>query len=120
MTTKTKSIKQKLFFSAMIMAFLWVIIGDLVSIHLNVIYGDTKSDWHQPLAKTQKTEKKTYKVGSHNSSDYSKLLHLSFIGENLFVLKVFSNKISHFTFDIQAFRISEDQTLFLRGPPSVA
>ena len=120
MTTKTKSIKQKLFFSAMIMAFLWVIIGDLVSIHLNVIYGETKSDWHQPLAKTQKTEKKTYKVGSHNSSDYSKLLHLSFIGENIYTLRIVSTKIANYTINTKSFQTFESLTYYLRGPPSLA
>ena len=101
------------------MAFLWVIISDLVSIHLNVIYGETKSDWHQPLAKSQKIEKKTYKVGSSNSDDYSKLLYLSFIGENIFSIKIFSNKITNYTLNTQAIQTFESLTYYLRGPPSL-
>ncbi len=48
----------------MIFAFLWVIIGDLVNMHVRVITGKDLYGHHQPFSKTHKSNGKSYKVGS--------------------------------------------------------
>jgi hypothetical protein len=68
--------KYRIFFSAMIFAFMWVIIGDLVSMHIKVIYGDDIQK-HQPFSKTDKSGKKDFKVKSTKTSNYSKKIDSS-------------------------------------------
>ena len=118
MTTGTKTIKQKLFFSAMVLAFMWVIIGDLVTIHLEVYFGKkVKGDWHQPYSKTHKDDTATYKVKTHKTDGSNK--HLDFDDET-WALSIFhtSNKSSNFI--IYHFTAHQQQkSLFLRGPPSL-
>lgn len=117
MTTGAKTIKQKLFFSTMVLAFMWVIIGDLVTIHLEVYFGKKiNTCWHNPLAKTHKDDNSTFKVKNHKSDSQSK--HLDFDNET-WVLSLFQsvgisiNSIAHyFTAHPQP------QRIFLRGPPS--
>jgi hypothetical protein len=79
MANGDKSIKNKFFFSVMLFAFSWVIIGDLISFHIEIIYGNKLYDWHQPYTKTQKTDSKTIKVKYGKKDNSSKSLSLSFI-----------------------------------------
>ena len=65
-----QSSKSKLFFTIMIFAFLWVIIGDLVAMHIHVI-ADIDIYNHSLFAKSNKTDKKCYKNKSNKSSDNS-------------------------------------------------
>ena len=55
----------------MIFAFLWVIIGDLVSMHIRVIC-DSDIQQHQPFSKTQKSDKKSFKVDSKKVAKVTK------------------------------------------------
>ena len=120
MTTQTKSIKQKLFFSAMILAFIWVITGDLVSIHLKVIFGEkVKSDWHQPYAKTHKDDN-TYKVQKNKTDGSSKVKHLSFIVNDVLIISLRSHDYHYHNSNTQILHLQELGFLFLRGPPSLA
>jgi len=41
---------------------MWVIVGDLVSIHMELIFGTKNINWHHPFAKTQKTDSAAFKV----------------------------------------------------------
>jgi len=120
MTTGTKTIKQKLFFSAMILAFMWVITGDLVSIHLKVIFGEkVDSNWHHPLAKTQKDDS-TYKVLKHKADGSSKVKHLSFIGSHTIKISYASQDYHYYDANTQILHFQDVGFLFLRGPPSVS
>jgi len=117
MTTGTKTIKQKLFFSAMVLAFAWVITGDLVSIHLEVIFGKKiDSSWHHPFAKTHKDDS-TYKVKNHKSDSQNK--HLDFVHEawELSLFQLINKSTNRIT---QLFTAHyQQQNLCLRGPPSL-
>jgi len=120
MTTGTKTIKQKLFFSAMILAFMWVITGDLVSIHLKVIFGDkVKSDWHQPYAKTHKDDS-TYKVQKHKTDGSSKIKHFSFITSNIINISLASRNYHYYDANTQILHFQDVGFLSLRGPPTVS
>ena len=78
-----KSRKNNLFFIIMIFAFTWVIIGDLVAMHINVIC-DIDIYNKQPFAKTTKTEKKTYKTKNYKTSGDNQALQLVFtINQNI-------------------------------------
>ena len=63
-----RTTKYRLFLSTMIFAFMWVIIGDLVSMHIQVIYGDDIVE-HQPFTKTEKSDKKSFKVDNKKAPD---------------------------------------------------
>jgi len=75
--SKSISVKYKAFLSVMIFLFLWIIIGDLVAMHIRVIYNvDIQSQY--PFGKTHKADGKTYKTQKNKSSDDNHLLHLNF------------------------------------------
>jgi hypothetical protein len=57
-----RSVKKKIFFGILFFAFSWVVIGDLVQFHLDLIYGKNTSDWHQPFTKAEKSNVHTFKV----------------------------------------------------------
>ena len=59
----------------MITSFMWVIIGDLVSFHLQLIYGDKSGALHQPFTKTSKNDTQTFKVKDHNKDHSQKNKH---------------------------------------------
>ena len=63
-----RTTKYRLFLLSMIFAFMWVIIGDLVSMHIQVIYGDDLVE-HQPFTKTDKSDKKSFKVDNKKASN---------------------------------------------------
>ncbi len=79
-STYNKSTKNKLFLSIMIFAFLWVIIGDLVNMHVRVITGKDLYGHHQPFSKTHKSNGKTFKVGSKkiNKTTNNSIVNLFF------------------------------------------
>jgi hypothetical protein len=49
-----RTTRKKVFFGILFFAFSWVVIGDLVQFHLDLIYGKNASDWHQPFTKAPK------------------------------------------------------------------
>ena len=108
-------------FTAMVVSFLWVIIGDLVSIHLKVYFGDTHSECqHHPFAKTNKNDTKYFKVKDHKSKDDSSLNHLVFIASNslnintLKAFDVYNYQIIDLSIRLNITSISQ------RGPPTKA
>lgn len=82
-STYNKLPKYKLFFGAMIFAFLWVIIGDLVNMHIRVITGDDLYGHHQPYAKSNKTDKKSFKVKDKKAGNDSKELDINFLSDEV-------------------------------------
>ena len=108
-------------FTAMVVSFLWVIIGDLVSIHLKVYFGDTHSECqHHPFAKTHKSDTKVLKVKDHKSKEDSSTNHSSFIASNLINI----NPLIATAFcDFQFIDLSVNRILISvsqRGPPTIA
>ena len=61
--------RYKIFLSVMIFAFLWVIIGDLVNMHVRVFTGKDLYGHHQPFAKAHKHDKNVFKVKTQKSSN---------------------------------------------------
>jgi hypothetical protein len=118
--TGRKSAKHLFFFSIMLFTFSWVVIGDLVSFHIELIYGDKLHGLHQPFTKTQKDSSQTFKVKEKvkDNSSHSKVLPDSFGQE----LK--TNVCSHATklYVIQKIlrSVSFTETVLLRGPPVTA
>ncbi len=108
-------------FTAMVVSFLWVIIGDLVSIHLKVYFGDKYSECqHHPFAKTNKGDTKYFKVKDHKSKDDSSINHLVFIASN----SININTLKAFDFyNYQIIDLSIHKILVSvsqRGPPAKA
>ena len=108
-------------FSAMLISFLWVIIGDLVSIHLKVYFEDKHSECqHHPFAKTHKSDAKYFKVKDHKSKDNSSINYLSIIVSNSFSLNTL---ITTDFYNSQIIDLSIHKILISlpkRGPPSIA
>ena len=75
-----KSKKRILLSGIMIFAFMWVIIGDLVAMHVNVICDIDIFNQH-PFAKTNKSDEKNYKTNNSKTSDDNLFLFLFFIKE---------------------------------------
>ena len=65
----------------MIFSFLWVIIGDLVAMHIRVIYG-VDIQGQSPFSKTNKSDKKVYKVSKSKTSDFSTDLGTALVSES--------------------------------------
>ncbi|MCK5857002.1 MAG: hypothetical protein KAG64_05900 [Bacteroidales bacterium] len=120
MTTGTKTIKQKLFFSTMILAFMWVVVGDLISIHLDVIFDEqVDSNWHHPFAKTHKDDGKTYKVKSHKIDSASKSNHFAFVGNKYSELIKVSSTFNYYQNYCNLLSFQKYNIPLLRGPPSL-
>jgi len=57
-----RSRKKKIFFGILFFAFSWVVIGDLVQFHIELIWGSRLHDWHQPFTKAEKSSVHIFKV----------------------------------------------------------
>lgn len=110
-----KSFKKKLFFSLMIFTFSWVIIGDLVSMHLRVIYN---IDIHNSQTFTKKDNSVKIKKGK---SDFGNTILLSFLTEtnkpslannSFFFIISFIEKLNIFSSEIIKLSIG-------RAPPTI-
>ena len=102
----------------MMTAFLWVIIGDLVSFHIELIYGDKQNHSHQPFTKSQKDDGSTYKIKSKtkdNSSKSKKLLSLLVKTDELPDVFIMSRVIKPFSHPEKDF---SGTSVLLRAPPS--
>ncbi len=109
--------KYKIFLSVMILSFLWVIIGDLVAMHIKLIY-DVDIQSQYPFTKTQKTDSKTYKTQKNKSSDDNQILYLDFfvISSNTSV-NLYEFKNTNFKF-ISELKSKYKQNYILgRSPP---
>jgi len=110
--------KYKLFFGAMIFAFLWVIIGDLVNMHVRAITGGDLYGHHQPYAKSNKTDKKSFQVKDKKSSNDGKSLDLSLFSEEISELLNFRSATDFLYWFVPKFIASTSQSSPLgRAPP---
>ena len=117
-TTYNKLPKYKLFFGAMIFAFLWVIIGDLVNMHIRVITGEDLYGHHQPYAKSNKTDKKAFKVKDKKAGNDSKDLDTNFLLEEVSDLFDFKKATDFLYWFVPKFIASTSQSSPLgRAPP---
>lgn len=78
--TGRKPNRTKLFTVLSIIAFTWVILGDLVAMHINVIC-DINVYSHQPYAKTQKSNEKCIKAKKDDTSTHTFFVDLLFHSE---------------------------------------
>ena len=114
--SKKISAKYKVFLSVMIFSFLWVIIGDLVAMHIRVIY-DVDIQSQYPFSKTHKTDGKIYKTQKNKSSDDNHLLHLDFFVVNYILTNLTKLENTDFEF-ISEFKSQHKQDYILgRAPP---
>lgn len=118
MINKTRSKNHKHILMVMIFTFIWVIFGDLVSIHMDVIFGFERANWNQPFAKTQKTDHKVYKAGSHKAVDSSKQIQFSFIGSNVVEIVRSTQENENLIIVSRLIQFEHDLAQLLRGPPS--
>ncbi len=117
MAIRDNSSQYRLYFATMIFAFLWVIIGDLVAMHIRVIAGVDLFGCHQPFAKTHK-EQKNFKVKNYKTAGNSNISGALFNKEGNAVLKPFFKVViikSDITLDFDIQEYSSQITL--RGPP---
>ncbi len=120
MTIVNKKSRYRLYFTAMIFAFLWVIIGDLVAMHIRVIAGIDLYGCHQPFAKTHK-DQKNFKVKNHKSVDNSKIINSFLSADKLLFSANYFIKITICNFssvNIILQSLIPDNTL--RGSPSIS
>ncbi|MBN2669134.1 MAG: hypothetical protein JXR60_07885 [Bacteroidales bacterium] len=113
------SYKSKLYFATMIFAFLWVIIGDLVAMHIHVIYGKDLYDCHQPYSKSHKTsDHKDFQIKTQKAEKAFKSLKIHALLPNQFSANF--QKISYKVFNdcAQSFVFQHNiPNPDLRGPP---
>ena len=109
--------RYRLYFAIMIFAFLWVIIGDLVAMHIRVIAGVDLFGCHQPFAKTHK-EQKSFKVKNYKTAGNSNISGSAFINESRTIVTLFCKGINIELNTILDFKIQEySPQISLRGPP---
>ncbi|GEM_PF-5341669 len=54
--------RERLFLAVLMFAFSWVVVGDLVQFHLDLIYSHAAHSWHQPFTKADGDHGKTLKT----------------------------------------------------------
>ncbi len=89
MKPKMRSAKHYFFLTIMITAFSWVIIGDLVSFHMELLYGDKYQNHHQPFTKTQKDDSRTLKVKEKTKDQSAKTGSFHLVATDPFHPKTF-------------------------------
>jgi len=112
-----KNIFNKILFFTMIISFSWVIVGDLVNMHMKLIYKKDLTKHNIYYTKTHKSDKKSYLT---NSKDYKKIgknLNLFFYNYNSFNINIQYIKVFYLTFK-NNYSLNKYFSLFLRGPPS--
>jgi hypothetical protein len=107
-----------MYFAAMIFALMWVVIGDLVEMHIHVIYGQDLYDSHQPYTKSKKADHQAFKVKTQKSLDFAKT-GLAFSDFDSKTDKVYFALIDVFNSIIKTPFVSNRHlyTCAFRGPP---
>ncbi len=120
MKKNKRSPGQKFYISVMMAVFMWVIIGDLVSFHIEILSGNKFHGTHQPFTKTQKDEGRTFKIKDKTQDNYSKskkfvVLFESALLQNidLFTGIIFKNNTQSLKTDYSV------TAILLRGPPNL-
>lgn len=111
-----KGVLRKILLSTMIISFMWVIIGDLVNMHMKLIYKKDIYAHNTYYTKSHKSDKKNYKVSSKNlkkiSLDFANSTNL-FSNINISYTELLFSEIENIK--ITNLHIS----LLLRGPPAL-
>ena len=106
----------KILLSTMIIAFMWVIIGDLVNMHMKLIYKKDLTEHNTYYTKSHKSDKKDYLL---SGKDIKKLNDFANTQDNSFNFKT---SVSYYTLLITKTVNFNSNNLFtsllLRGPPS--
>jgi len=115
----TKPSRNRMYFTAMIFALMWVVIGDLVAMHIHVITGQDLYDCHQPYTKSKKADHKTFKIKTQKSIDFSNM-GLAFSEFNSQIDKVYFSLIEVFNVSIKTPFVSSRHlySCAFRGPPA--
>jgi len=114
---RNTNIKHKLYLGLIIFSFVWVIIGDLVSMHMRVI-SHIDLQQHSPFANIHKTVKKDSKQKSYKYFDEGINFHLDFISLNDYTVNPFLNFIEIVPPTVSILYINETKTSFSgRAPP---
>jgi len=112
-----RRVLNKILLSTMIIAFMWVIIGDLVNMHMKLIYKKDLYNHNTYYTKSHKSDKKDYLFGSKilkKTNDFSNTANNSF-NFNLSV-----NYTNLFIAEIVNFNTNKHYySHSLRGPPSI-
>lgn len=112
-----KSVLNKILLLTMIIAFMWVIVGDLVNMHVKLIYKTDLNKHNTYYTKANKSEKKDYIL---SSKDFKKLDVFSNTSNNNFNFKIklsFSEILITKTERLITNRLIS--SLLLRGPPTL-
>ena len=112
-----RRVLNKILLSTMIIAFMWVIIGDLVNMHMKLIYKKDLTKHNTYYTKSHKSDKKDYLFGSkilkkHNdfnnptNNNFNFNIPISYLNlHKTEIVNLYSNKLH--------------SSLLLRGPPSL-
>ena len=118
MKSRYQTPNRKLFFSIMMAAFMWVVLGDLVSMHIELIFGKNVN-WHHPFAKTQKNDGKTFKVKSEKKAGHSTSHHDALVSKQKTGTGVSGSGLHLFVFELKSKSQKYCSDNHLRGPPSL-
>jgi len=118
MNKNYQSPKRRLFFSIMMATFMWVVLGDLVSMHIELIFGQN-INWHHPFAKTQKNDGKTFKVKPEKKADHSGSQFKALASKQKIKVSSTGSHYHLFAFELKLKSQKYCSGSHLRGPPSL-
>ncbi len=112
-----KRVLNKILLSTMIIAFMWVIIGDLVNMHMKLIYKKDLNKHNTYYTKSHKSDKKDYLFASKTLKDTNDFGNTA---NNSFNFNISVNYTNLFFAEIVNFNKNKlYSSLLLRGPPSL-
>lgn len=109
-----RSILNKIIFISMITSFAWVVVGDLVNMHLKVIYKKDLYSHNVFYTKSNKLEKKSKILNKSLSQDFDFIFPNS-LKLNLLTPLIVSNK----TICVEQIVLANKNIYKLRGPPTL-
>ncbi len=112
-----RRVLNKILLSIMIIAFTWVIIGDLVNMHMKLIYKKDLNKHNTYYTKSHKSDKKDYLFGSKIQK---KAKDFGNTANNTFNFNISVNYTNVFIAEILNLKTNKlHSSLLLRGPPSL-
>ena len=112
-----KRVINKILLSTMIITFMWVIIGDLVNMHMKLIYKKDLNKHNTYYTKSHKSDKKDYLISAKVVKDTKDFGNIS---NSIFNFNISVNFTNIYFVEIVNFKTNNfHSSLFLRGPPSL-
>ena len=112
-----RRVLNKILLSTMIIAFMWVIIGDLVNMHMKLIYKKDLNKHNTYYTKSHKSDKKDYLFASKT---LKKTNDFGNTANNSFNFKISVNYTNLYIAEIVNLNTNKHYYSFsLRGPPSL-